>query len=130
MRRLTTLLTTAALFVGLSGIAQATTLSGGPLLVDADNLGGSQVLCTLINLGPKDIKNVVGRATITVQGVVTVNQATVKPGEFFTVNNVNDTVNAQLGWCEFKFRGWKKNVRGTLCVIFGANRCADSVPLQ
>ena len=132
MRRFTTLLTTTAFIVGLSGMAQAASLfggslAGGPLLI----AGNSFSECLIVNLGPLPLKDVVFQITIE-ETVVTSDPETVPPGDVVGSRISIPSSTTRVTWCEVKFRGIKKNVRGTLCIGTEGDdgNCEASIPLQ
>ena len=111
--------------MGLSGIVEATPLAAGPVRIGA----GESTECLLLNLGKKAITDVDVRNTITGNYTFSTPAAQLGRRLIAARSATNALGNDQFSWCEFDFKGGKKNVRATLCVLAG-DTCRAAVKAE
>ena len=119
-RRLLPLAGLVSLFL-VGGVAEAGTLYAGPLRLSQ----GDNISCQIVNVGKRDLQEVVVEAHA--DGSDSHGPSTLAQGETEAITQGATVGSSTQGWCRFTFKGGKRNVRATACVL-DSLACRSSVP--
>ncbi len=111
----------------LAGPVAAASLQTAPLRIPS----GAMLDCQFLNGGKKDLAGVVIQATIAGGGLGdTTGPLTVAPSDTASLVKTNATGGASAGWCRFEFKGARRNVRASACVLDSTLGCTAAAPAQ